>query len=65
MLEELLLSVHMTRQTFQGQLGFWYTYRIYSFKEFGVLDEKTEKKHFTSGLMGRDWFHLLQFIIEN
>lgn len=61
----LLPSVHDARETFQGELGVWYSCSTYSLKEFGALDGKRKKKCFPSGLMEKDWLHLLQLIIEN
>lgn len=61
----LLPGAHGPREKFQGELEVWYSCSMYSFKEFGVLDGKTKKKCFPSGLMDKDWLHLLQLIIEN
>lgn len=61
----LLPSVHDTRETFQGESGVWYSCSTYPLKEFGALDGKTKTKCFPSGLMEKDWLHLLQLIIEN
>lgn len=67
MLGELLwvAACHSVLGEISSRAGVRYSCCTYSLKEFGALDGKTRKKCFPSGLMERDWLHLLQLITEN